>query len=526
MKAVTAAEMREIDRITIEKYGVPGSVLMERAGTAVATKAMELFTGRRALVICGGGNNGGDGLVAAADLYGSGYTVNVIMLSDQGSLGKDCRMQYDSAIKAGVAVEFRKAIESADLQDVFVVDAIFGTGLSKPVTGDIASAIRAVNESESPVLAVDIASGISSDTGEILGEAVVANHTVTFGLPKRGHFLYPGAGHTGSLYVEDIGFPDELLMSENIKAELIHGSAVASLMLPRPRNSYKGDYGHVLVVAGSSGKIGAALMTARACLRSGSGLVTIGIPESLMDALQCRVTEEMTLSLPDRGDGTLDKKALKVILDFACRQSDVIAVGPGMGVSSSTEKIVSGLVLSSAVPLVIDADGLNSIKDCRDLLGRAKAPVIITPHPGEMTRLLNQPSVRSRKAEMKISDIEKDRINTAVSFSAETGVCVVLKGVPTIVADPDGCVYINTSGNPGMATAGSGDVLTGIIASLAGQGMSPLDAAVSGVYLHGLAGDAAAEEIGEASLIASDVIDALPAAFRSLKGQLGDRQND
>jgi NAD(P)H-hydrate epimerase len=523
MKVATAAEMREIDRITIEEYGVAGSVLMERAGAAAATKAMELFSGKRALVLCGGGNNGGDGLAAARNLHKSGYHVKAIMLIGADMLSPDCRLQYESAEKAGVSIEFRKTLSKADLEDVFVIDAIFGTGLSKPVVGDLANALRFVNESAAPVLAVDIASGISSDTGEILGEAVNADHTVTFCLPKRGHFLYPGAGYTGCLYIEDIGFPDELTESDNIRAGLIYREAVAALIPARSRNSYKGDYGHVLVVAGSSGKTGAALMTAKACMRSGSGLVTIGMPESLMDILQSRVTEEMTLPLPDKGDGTLDKKALNVILDFACRRADVIALGPGIGVSPATEKIVTGLILSSTVPLVIDADGLNSIKESRDIFSKAKSPIIITPHPGEMARLLNQesetrgPKLTNQKAAVKIADIERDRINTAVSFSGETGVNVVLKGVPTIVASPEGYAYINTTGNPGMATAGSGDVLTGIIVSLAGQGMNPLDASVCGVYLHGLAGDAAAEEKGEHSLIASDIIHAIPAAFRCLQ---------
>jgi ADP-dependent NAD(P)H-hydrate dehydratase / NAD(P)H-hydrate epimerase len=285
-------------------------------------------------------------------------------------------------------------------------------------------------------------------------------------------------------------------------------------------------------------------MTARACLRSGSGLVTLAVPESLMDVFQSRVTEEMVIPLPDKGDGTLDKRALDVILEFASLRADVIAVGPGIGVSSETEHIMSGLVLSSAVPLVIDADGLNSLSRARRTLTGAKAPIIITPHPGEMARILKLESdvksqnseFRSQKPEFRnntvthaekevtdratmvtIDDIERDRINAALSFSAETGVYTVLKGVPTIVTDPEGHIYINTSGNPGMATAGSGDVLTGIIASFVGQRMNTLSASALGVYMHGLAGDLAANDKGEHSLVASDIITALPAAFKYLK---------
>lgn len=509
MKVVTAVEMREIDRLTIEEYGVPGLVLMERAGVAIAARAKELFSGKKMLVLCGGGNNGGDGLVAARNLHNWGYQVKVVELSKADSMSPDCKTQYQIAKKVGVPVEFRKTLTGADFHGAFVIDAVFGTGLSKPVAGDLAILFRAINESGAPLLAVDIPSGISSDTGEVLGEAVRADYTVTFGLPKRGHLLYPGAEYTGCLHIEDIGFPTELTQSEKIKTELVSRERASALIPARFRNSYKGDYGHVLVLAGSRGKTGAALMTAKGCLRSGSGLVTLGVPESLLDIFQGRVMEEMTLPLPDKGNGTLDEKAIRSILDFSSRQADVIALGPGIGVSPETEKVVSQLILLSTVPLVIDADGLNSLKESKSIFSKAKSPVIVTPHPGEMARLMGSGA--------GIQDIEKDRINTALSFARATGVYVVLKGVPTIVASPEGQTFLNSTGNPGMATAGSGDVLTGIISSLVGQGLNPLDASVLGVYLHGLAGDEAAKVRGEHSLIASDIISALPEAFRCLK---------
>jgi ADP-dependent NAD(P)H-hydrate dehydratase / NAD(P)H-hydrate epimerase len=518
MKVVTAAEMREIDRISIEEYGMPASVLMERAGLAVATKTREIISGRKVLVLCGSGNNGGDGLVAARNLHNWGYHVKVVLLSKVDSLSRDCKAQYLMAKKTGVPVEFRKSLIGADLHSAFLIDAIFGTGLSRPVSGDAAGLIRFVNESEATVLSVDIPSGISSDTGEILGEAVRADYTVTFGLPKRGHFLYPGAECTGCLSVEDIGFPAKLIQSNDIMTELTDRVWASELLPGRDRNSYKGDYGHVFVLAGSRGRTGAALMTARACLRTGSGLVTIGMPETLADIFQGRVTEEMTLPLPDKGNGTLDEKALELILNFCAQKADVIAVGPGMGVSPDTEKIVSRLVQTSPVTLVIDADGLNSLKNSAGILSSAKAPVIITPHPGEMARLLTSESLPLPD----VADIEKERINTAASYSKNTGVYVVLKGVPTVVASPEGEVFINTTGNPGMATAGSGDVLTGVIASLAGQGIAPIDASVLGVYLHGLAGDGAAKIRGEQSVTASDIIESLSDAFHRLKCRKAD----
>ena len=509
MKVVTAAEMREIDRITIDKYGVPALVLMERAALAVAAKVEELCPGRKVLILCGSGNNGGDGLAAARNLHNRGYHVKAIMLSKAASFSPDCKAQYEAARKTGVTIEFRKTLSSADFHGAFVVDAIFGTGLSRPVTGDLAALFRSVNAADLPVLAVDIPSGISADSGEVLGEAIRAGHTVTFGLPKRGHLLSPGAGFTGTLDVENIGFPSELLGSPDIMTELTDHHYAAELIPARPRNSYKGDFGHIFVVAGSKGRTGAALMTANACLRTGSGLVTLGVPETLADIFQCRVTEEMVLPLPDKGNGTLDERALDTILDFTARKADVIAIGPGIGISANTEKIVSHLVRTSAVPVVIDADGLNSLSNAAGVLKNAKSPVIITPHPGEMSRLL--------KIDISIQDIEKDRIQTAVTFSRQTGIYVVLKGAPTIIAAPEGTAFINTTGNPGMATAGSGDVLAGIVASLVGQGLNPLDAAVLGVYMHGLAGDEASRAKGEHSLIASDIIDHICDAYRLLE---------
>ncbi|WP_333654339.1 NAD(P)H-hydrate dehydratase [Dissulfurispira sp.] len=513
VKVVTAQEMREIDRITIEDYGIPGLVLMERAGLAVASKVREFYPDKKVLVLCGGGNNGGDGLVAARNLHNRGFDVKVFLAVEPKKLSSDALVQYKIARKFGLStMPLNELLTHLITHHCLIVDAIFGTGLSRPVKGSLAEVFSLINDSDIPVVAVDIPSGISSDTGEVLGEAIKADFTVTFGLPKRGHLLYPGAEYAGRLFVEDIGFPAKLLASEKINVELIDIKMASDLILPRPGYSHKGDYGHVLVIAGSKGKTGAALMAAKACLRSGSGLVTLAVPESLLDVFQGRVTEEMTLPLPDDGSGMLSSKAIDVILNFAAKKIDVIAIGPGIGVSHDTEKVVMELIQRSSIPLVIDADGINSIsraignrQGTTGLFKKAKAPIILTPHPGEMARLLQG----SR-------EVEKNRIDTAISFSKETGAYLVLKGVPTIVAEPDGNAFINTTGNPGMATAGSGDVLTGVIASLLGQGSNPLNASLLGVYLHGLAGDAAAREKGEHSLIASDIIDFLPAAFVQL----------
>jgi NAD(P)H-hydrate epimerase len=528
MKVVTAEEMRLIDKKTIEEYGVPGVLLMERAGLAVASRIKEIFGRKKVIVVSGSGNNGGDGFVVARSLYKEGWDVKVFLTARPEDLKGDALLQYKVAIKFGVNISPIKALQtyhsSLISKHSIFVDALLGTGLSKNVTGVLSEVISLLNKSNIPIISVDIPSGISSDTGQVMGEAVKADSTVTFGLPKRGHLLYPGAQHSGKLFIEDIGFPEELVRSDKFKVELLMKNEVSPLLPERKRYSHKGDYGHVLIVAGSRGKTGAAFMAAKACLRSGAGLVTIGIPESLADIFQSRVTEEMTLILPDKGDGTLSEKASKVILNFLNKKADVIAIGPGIGVSADTRKIIETLIKHCMSPLVIDADGINSLKSSlksiKEVFSKSKAPIILTPHPGEMARLLNPltlPFIKGGQGgiTMRIPDIEKDRINVALSFAKKTRTYLVLKGVPTIITEPDGMTYINSTGNPGMASAGTGDVLTGMISGFLSQGIKPINASILGVYLHGLAGDIAASEKGEHSLIATDIIDKIPSAFLS-----------
>ena len=531
MKVVTAQEMREIDRKTIRKFRVPGHVLMERAGVAVAGRVKKLFARKKTIVLAGSGNNGGDGLVAARELFKSHWNVKVLLFGKKDRLNPECLAQLRIAKQVGVPVEFRTGIAEKDLHGAVVVDAMLGTGLNKDVEGSMAKVVTFLNDSGSPVVSVDIPSGISSDSGQVMGVAVKAGYTVTFGLPKRGHLLYPGADHTGRLFIEDIGFPEDLLTSEGIKTELLEKETLACLVPERPKYSHKGDYGHVLIVAGSRGKTGAALMAAKACLRAGAGLVTLGVPESLMDVFQCRVTEEMTLPLPDRGDGTLSSKSVETILRYLADRADVLCIGPGIGVSDETGTLMAKLILSSRAPLVVDADGINSLgslqgkQGAREVLKKALAPIILTPHPGEMARLLKGGKGKRQGAKgspgYEISgslhkEIEKDRINTTVNFAKETGTCLVLKGVPTIIAEPEGRAFINSTGNPGMATAGTGDVLAGMVSSFLAQGVNPVNASILGVFMHGLAGDLAAREKGVHSLIASDIIDSLPAAFKAM----------
>ena len=545
MKVVTAKEMQEIDRKTIEELGISGLVLMERAGLAVVSKIKELFGRKKVLVISGGGNNGADGMVVARDLYNDGWDVRVFLAPRPEELKGDALSQYKTTSKIGVQIKRLEELlahhTSAFSRHCLIVDAIFGTGLRKDVTRTVSQVINLINDSRFPVISVDIPSGISSDTGQVMGNAVRADYTVTFGLPKRGHFLHPGAQFSGKLFIEDIGFPQELIRSERYDVELLEKHDISPFIPERRVYSHKGDYGHVLIVAGSRGKTGAALMAAKACLRTGAGLVTIGVPVSLADVFQSRVTEEMTLILPDKGDGTLSGKASNRILDFLQKTADILAIGPGIGVTLETEKLVKTLIENSASPIVIDADGINSIRGKGKIFAKAKAPVILTPHPGEMARLLQDTGYRihdrgknptpifrngvmggfERSGRggivLSIQEIEKDRINRAISFVEETGTYLVLKGVPTIIAAPDGKAFINSTGNPGMASGGTGDVLTGMIAGFLGQSRKPLDSCILGVYMHGLAGDIAASEKGQHSLIATDIIEKIPATFFSLK---------
>ncbi len=513
MKVVTAKEMREIDRKTIVEYGIPGMVLMERAGLAVSRRIKELFGRRKIVVISGRGNNGGDGLVVARHLVNEGWDARVFLAAERQEMSADAQAQCRIAEAFGVPLRSIAELLSEHRTvlgpHVAVVDALFGTGLTKPLSGIEADVVKLINGCGLPILSIDIPSGISSDDGQVLGTAVKATCTVTFGLPKRGHLLHPGASCAGRLFIEDIGFPRGLLEAETLTVDWLERSAVARMVPRRDAYSHKGHYGHVLIVAGSKGKTGAARMAAAACMRSGAGLVTLGVPASLSDVFQSVVTEEMTLALPDTKEGALSSRASGVLLDFVRRNARTVAIGPGTGVTEYMKKILLDLVVKSPCPVVIDADGIRCLQGRADILRGASAPVVLTPHPGEMESLL-------RESGMTVFEIEKDRIKAALFCAKECGAHVVLKGVPTVIAHPDGRVFINATGNPGMASAGSGDVLTGMVAGLLAQTGDPLRACILGVYLHGLAGDVAASRKGHHSLIASDIIDAIPSAFLSL----------
>ena len=516
MRVLLPDEMARVDRAAIEVEKIPGLELMERAGEAVAREARDMLSsvgGRRAAILCGKGNNGGDGLVAARRLAGA-FTVVVYMVGVSGpdGLSPDSRANIDRL--SGSAVSLKWLTQPADADELkrelprfdLLIDALFGTGLSGAVAGLHAAAIGTINDSGRRVLSVDIPSGVSGATGAIASQAVIADRTVTFAAPKVGLVQYPGAGMVGEMEVVDIGIPPRLLDEIGESHIYLVTEEDADALVPsRAPDAYKGSCGSVLVVGGSVGLTGAPAMTSQAALRSGAGLVTLALPEGLNDIMEVKLTEVMTLPLPETGGRALSGASADRVLEL-CGSYDSVAVGPGAGSEPETIEALRKLVAGIAGPLVLDAEGLNAmVGHTAQLTGRS-CPAVLTPHPGEMARLL----------ETDKEAVQADRISMATRAAREWNAVVVLKGAGTVIAEPGGDVFINATGNAGMATAGMGDVLSGVIASFMAQGLEPLPAAVAGVYYHGHAGDLAAQMEGMAGLTAGDVIRHLPLALRRL----------
>lgn len=514
MKVVTAAEMRQIDKDTIEGIGIPGIVLMETAGSEIV-RAIERHypTAQRIGVFVGKGNNGGDGLVIARQLAHAGREVQIFLVSPAESFTGEALTNLDIARNLELQIEeiLTDAVFIDTLKCDLLVDAIFGTGLRGVVREPVANIINAINNLPIPILSVDLPSGLDADSGNPLGTCVQADRTVTIGLPKRGLLLHPGADLAGKLEVVDIGFPQQVIDAQNIKVNWTTEKDAAAWIPARSPASYKGSYGRVLVVAGSTGMTGAAALTSEAALRVGAGLVTLAIPQNLNTILEVKLSEVMTLPLPETEAGSLAESSTSTILEYAKKTKSLLAIGPGLSQHPETVGLVHQLISENhkqelGLRMVIDADGLNALAQETDLISLLGTETVLTPHPGEMARLTNIP----------ISTLESNRIGTAEEFANQYGVTLVLKGAPTITSNPNGETWVNSTGNAGMATAGMGDVLTGIIAGLMAQNVPSETAAVLGVYLHGLAGDIAAEKLGMHGLIAGDVLQAVPQAISSL----------
>jgi NAD(P)H-hydrate epimerase len=396
---------------------------------------------------------------------------------------------------------FRKSAAGADL----IVDALLGTGLTAPVEGVYAELIEAINGAGAPVFAVDLPSGINADTGAVMGVAVKAAVTVTFALPKLGLLLYPGAAHAGRVIVGDIGIPQAAVDQLALTVEQITPASIRRALAPRDPQQHKGDFGHLLIIAGSEGKMGAAAMSALGALRAGAGLVTVAVPRSQNSIIQERVIEAMSAPVTETAEHTMDEAALPELLRLAAGKR-AVALGPGLSLHPKTQALIRALVPQLSCPVVIDADGLTALAGHEVVTTTRHAPTLLTPHPGEMGRLLG----------CAADQVEADRPAAAREAARRYRAWIVLKGAHTLLADPDGRLWINTTGNPGMATGGTGDVLTGVIGSLLAQSIPLPDAATAAIFLHGLAGDLAARQVGETSLIAGDLITQLPAAFQQI----------
>lgn len=509
---MTAEEMRKLDHSAINDLGIPGIVLMENAGLQVVQEIYNIIgapQGKTVTVFAGKGNNGGDGFVIARHLLNAGAEVKVLMFAEIDEINGDARTNLDILLKMGHKVfpvlkpNSVNIVRLAMVYTDLVIDAIFGTGFKGTVPENIGNVIDIINGSGKPVIAVDIPTGLEADTGNVNGPCIRAASTVTFAQNKLGLIIEKGPEYVGKLTVADISIPESLVKSQKIKKYLTTHEIVKALIPKRISDSHKGTYGRVLVVGGSQGLSGAAAMTSLAALKAGAGLVTLAVPESLHDLMEVKLTEVMTRPLPETEEVTLSLEALEEINKLT-ETVDVVAIGPGMSTNESTVALVRELLITINKPIVIDADGLNALSGDPGLIKKCRVPVVLTPHPGEMARLLG----------IKTEEVQNNRVETATEAAKKWNATVVLKGNRTVTAGPDGTVYINPTGNPGMASGGTGDVLTGIITGLMAQGLAQVNAAAVGAYFHGLAGDLAAEEKGMMSLVAGDIMDFLPRATR------------
>jgi ADP-dependent NAD(P)H-hydrate dehydratase / NAD(P)H-hydrate epimerase len=507
VKIVTNAEMREIDRATSQSFGVPSLTLMENAGTAVAEFVGARYpSAERIGVICGKGNNGGDGFVAARKLQAAGKSVRVVLLADPSELRGDAAEMFKRLNAASSIVRSNEELNREQARAVFesevLLDAILGTGFRPPVSDLYAGAIALLNASSAPVIAVDIPSGADADLiGEQSGAVARAAAIVTFTAPRPAQVF--GRLTSGPTMIYPIGSPDEAVVSST-QLHLITAREIAPLIAPRPAASNKGNFGHVLVIGGSLGKAGSAAMAGIAALRSGAGLSTVATPRSVLTTVAGFHPEVMTEPLEETRDGSIALSALSRVEKLAEGRM-TMAIGPGVSRNPETAKFVRNLVQKSKTPIVLDADGLNAFEGNTAILNGKSRTLVLTPHPGEMARL----------AGSTVQAVQSDRVNVARNFARDRELILVLKGHRTLVAQPDGTVWVNAGGNPGMATGGTGDILTGMIAGLIAQNPERVvEAVFAAVHLHGVAGDVACESTGEHSLVATDLLRALPEAFR------------
>ncbi len=501
---VTAKQMQNIDQTTIEKFGVTGIELMENAGEEIAEILLHEYEPEEVGIVTGKGNNAGDGLVVARLLANEGVNVKLIMTTQGENLSASGQENFKKLPKK---VEVYDRLKVPEMPELFndcdvVLDALLGTGIEGAPRGVIGEAISVMNDLPIPIVAVDIPSGLNTDTGEAEGACVIAQTTVTMGLPKRGMFLGVGPDVCGEIEIVDIGFPEELMEDPECKDHLIGVSDVLKALPPRPKWGHKGTFGTLLVIAGSLGYEGAAWLTTGAGLRSGVGLVFGAYPAKVADLVSADLVEAIKVRLNGHDGEYLTHDCWKGI-EPHFDQASAVALGPGIGMHEETRRLVDELVCVR-LPMVIDADGLNCLGEKVQYLTERDVPTVLTPHPGEMARLTGK----------NVEEIEDDRFGSARKLAQETEAVVVLKGAHTVVASPQGDVYVNRTGNSGMAKGGSGDVLTGLIGGFLAQGLDALEASCAGVFLHGLAGDTVSEHLGERGMTARDILQALPGVMK------------
>lgn len=513
MKILDTQAMREVDRAAIEDIGIPSLVLMENAAIGLVDAICESYPdATSAAIFCGPGNNGGDGLALARHLTVRGYQVEVSLVTPGAGLRGDARVQFDICRNQGLTLReygpgesMGQAIESASRLDL-IVDALFGTGLTRPLTGHYAEVVGAINALPVPCVAVDLPSGLNGSSAALMGPHIQSELTVTFAAPKIAHVFPPAAEAVGEVAIADLGIPTDLIDRADGDLHLLTDELLAGHLSPRPPASHKGDYGHAVIMAGSVGKAGAAILAARAAVRSGAGLVTVAAPEPVAQTVDLGSLESMTLPIRIGEGGGLSKQSVDELLVFA-GDKQVLAVGPGLGMDPSTVQVVRTVVTRAEIPVVVDADGLNAFAGATEMLAEGGEDRVLTPHPGELARLLGTTT----------EEIQGDRLASARAAAIQTRSLVVLKGHRTLIAEPGGTVFVNPTGNAGMATGGTGDVLTGMLTGLLCQGLDVTTAACLAVYLHGLSGDLAVVENGHAGLTASDLLRHLPAAWRRIR---------
>jgi len=514
MRLVKAAEMRDMDRLTIMEVGIPGIVLMENAARGATRIFLDHFRpprGAFVVALCGPGNNGGDGYVMARYLKETGLKTTVLVLAPEEKISGDALTNLKIVKGLGLEVyhilderlwnEHRHLLDRCD----YILDGILGTGLSSPVRGLYKRVIDEVNSLQRPVMSIDIPSGLNADSGQVLGSAIKASLTVTFGFPKLGHVIFPGADYVGRLARIDIGIPASVAARIPEKARLAEPSHFTDLLPVKRRDIHKGSRGHLLVLAGSTGKTGAATLASIAALRAGAGLVTLGVPKGLNPVLEGKLTEAMTYPLPETPGGSLSLEAEGEIRRLM-EGKTALALGPGLSTDEQTSALILRIVETSPLPMVIDADGINALSKDPKALAACRDKAILTPHPGEMGRLVGSSA----------AEIQADRVRAALSFAENFGCFLVLKGARTLIAGPEGNLFVNPTGNPALSSGGSGDVLTGLIGGFLARGWPMAESAVGGVYLHGLAADLLAEDMGESGILAGDLLDVLPELMAPL----------